>query len=237
MRRTALLSFVLTACGGSAPLDAGFDAFVPDACDCDAAAFTDAGPDAMVRPDAGPDVETVDVSHAREVRGVWIASVYNINWPSRSGLSGDAQRAELDHLLDVAAGAGMNAVFLQIRAESDAFYASALEPWSRFLTGTSGGDPGWDPLDYAIGAAHARGLELHAWMNPYRALVSGDGASAAATHVVNAHPELVVRYGDLHWIDPGHPDGQAHVLAVIRDVLTRYAIDGLHFDDYFYPYP
>ncbi|MEZ4340006.1 MAG: family 10 glycosylhydrolase [Sandaracinaceae bacterium] len=128
MRRTALLSFVLTACGGSAPLDAGFDAFVPDACDCDAAAFTDAGPDAMVRPDAGPDVETVDVSHAREVRGVWIASVYNINWPSRSGLSGDAQRAELDHLLDVAAGAGMNAVFLQIRAESDAFYASALEP-------------------------------------------------------------------------------------------------------------
>jgi len=235
---TVLLALLLASCGSSSDdVDAGggSDASTPPP-------GTDAGDPSgdggvPTGVDAGDGVEVVDVSHDREVRGVWIATVYNINWPSRSGLSADAQRAELDALLDVAADAGMNSVFMQVRAESDAFYASELEPWSRFLTGTSGGDPGWDPLAHAIDAAHARGLELHAWMNPYRALVSGGPSTAASSHIVNARPELVVRYGDLHWIDPGNPDGRAHTLAVIRDVLERYDIDGLHFDDYFYPYP
>ncbi|MCB9597839.1 MAG: family 10 glycosylhydrolase [Sandaracinaceae bacterium] len=236
-RRVPWIAALLVACGGGGAVDGGarLDAAAMDAAGTDAGGLDAAGLDGATGGDAG--VETVDVSHEREVRGVWIATVYNINWPSRSGLSADAQRAELDALLDTARAAGMNAVFLQVRAESDAFYRSDLEPWSRFLTGTSGGDPGWDPLAHAVDAAHARGLELHAWMNPYRALVSGTPATAAPTHLVNARPELIVEYGSLHWIDPGNPDGRAHVLAVIRDVLERYDLDGLHFDDYFYPYP
>lgn len=179
----------------------------------------------------------VVVSHDREVRGVWIATVFNINWPSRSGLSQAAQRAELTALFDAAARAGANAIFLQIRGEADAFYRSDLEPFSRFLTGTMGTDPGYDPLEFAVDAAHARGLELHAWMNPYRALASANDALASSGHVVQEQPDIVVPYGSSHWIDPGSAGGLAHTLAVIRDVLTRYDVDGLHFDDYFYPYP
>ncbi|MBX3274597.1 MAG: family 10 glycosylhydrolase [Sandaracinaceae bacterium] len=239
----AALALALAACDGEGAADGGLDAAAPagdagpDAQVTDAQVTDAAPPDGAAPPDAGPGVETVEVSHAREIRGVWIATVYNINWPSSSRLDAAAQRAELDGLLDTARAAGMNSVFLQVRAESDAFYRSELEPWSRFLTGTPGRDPGWDPLAYAVDAAHARGLELHAWMNPYRALVSGEPSAAASTHIVNARPDLVVRYGSLHWMDPGNPEGRAHVLAVIRDVLTRYDLDGLHFDDYFYPYP
>lgn len=232
------VALALGACSDdAAPTDdAGrADAGRPDSGgrDADVPPGTDAG-----RADAGPGpAETVEVSHAREVRGAWIATVFNINWPSRSGLDATAQQRELIALLDAAERAGLNAVFLQIRAEADAFYRSDLEPWSRFLTGTQGRDPGYDPLSFAIDEAHARGLELHAWMNPYRALASADASVAAASHVLRARPDVTVAYGRYHWIDPGSEGGLSHTLAVIADVLERYDVDGVHFDDYFYPYP
>lgn len=224
----------LLGCGEPAAPDAG----TPDR---DASPVADAGRDASA-PDAGPDAQpppadTAVVAHPRELRGAWIATVWNINWPSRTGLSAAAQRAELEGLFDAARASGLNAIFLQIRAESDAFYDSPHEPWSRFLTGTQGADPGYDPLAFAIEAAHARGLELHAWLNPYRALTTSDTSVASAGHVVNARPGMVRRYGNYHWIDPGSDEGLAHTLTVIRDVLERYDVDGIHFDDYFYPYP
>ena len=204
-------------------------------------AATDALPPADGAPldegtDGGQGPETTLVSFPRELRGVWLATVFNINWPSRTGLDAASQRAELGALLDVAVETGLNAVFFQVRPESDAFYPSELEPWSRYLSGTQGVDPGWDPLQFAITEAHARGLELHAWMNPYRA----QGSSASTP--VSPHPavtlsEFAYPYGSTVWMDPGAAPVRDHTLAVVRDVLERYDIDGLHFDDYFYPYP
>ena len=235
--RPVLIVVALFALGCPAP--SGDDA--GDGSDSSAdSAITDAGgPDTLddARVDSATP-PTADVSHERELRGVWIATVFNINWPSAPGLSADAQRAELLALFDAADRAGANAVFLQVRAEADAFYPSTLEPWSRFLTGTMGVDPGYDPLRFAIDEAHARGLELHAWINPYRALATASLSVASSDHVTQAHPELTVPYGSFHWFDPGRDDGLAHTLAVIEDVLSRYDdLDGLHFDDYFYPYP
>lgn len=182
-------------------------------------------------------VEGVEVSHDRELRGAWIPTVFNISWPSRSTLSMSAQQNELRDLLDVAQQAGLNTVFFQIRSEADAFYPSDIEPWSRFLTGTMGRDPGWDPLAFAIEEAHKRGLELHAWLNPYRALASGNSSLANSSHIIHAQPHLTHYYNNLYWIDPGLLEGQAHTVAVIHDILARYDVDGIHFDDYFYPYP
>ncbi len=182
-------------------------------------------------------VQGVEVSHEREVRGVWIPTVFNISWPSRSGLSVEVQKSEMRAQLDVAKNAGLNTVFFQVRAEADAFYPSDIEPWSRFLTGTMGKDPGWDPLEFAVIEAHKRGLELHAWLNPYRALASGNAALASANHIIHARPDLTLRYGSLYWIDPGLLEGQSQTVTVIHDILARYDIDGIHFDDYFYPYP
>ena len=182
-------------------------------------------------------VEGVEVAHKREVRGVWIPTVFNISWPSRSGLAAETQKNELRALLDVAQNAGLNTVYFQVRAEADAFYASDIEPWSRFLSGTMGQNPGWDPLEFVVEEAHKRGLELHAWLNPYRALASGNAALASANHITRARPDLVHYYDNLYWIDPGLFDGQAQTVTVIHDILARYDIDGIHFDDYFYPYP
>ncbi|MFK7987249.1 MAG: glycoside hydrolase family 10 protein [Sandaracinaceae bacterium] len=226
-----MLAAVLLGCGPAADPDAGraLDAGRRDA------GRADAGTQDAGRVDAGQ--PGIAAMHDRDVRGVWIATVFNINWPSRTGLSAEAQQAELIALLDAAEEAGANAVFFQARAEADAFYRSELEPFSRFLTGTQGGDPGYDPLSFVIDAAHARGLELHVWMNPYRAFASADASGTSAAHVTRAQPEIVRTYGTNHWIDPGSDAGRAHTLAVIRDVLNRYDVDGLHFDDYFYPYP
>jgi uncharacterized lipoprotein YddW (UPF0748 family) len=181
-----------------------------------------------------PGVTTVEVSHRREVRGTWVATVSRINWPSATDAA--AQRAELEAILDAAKSAGLNTIFFQVRPEADALYQSELEPWSRYLTGAQGVDPGYDPLQFAIEQCHRRGLELHAWLNPYRARAGNVGTSAAS-HVINRIPEAVVEYGSLRWLDPGHPEAFTHTLAVISDILGRYDIDGLHFDDYFYPYP
>lgn len=181
--------------------------------------------------------EGVEVAHRREVRGVWIPTVFNISWPSRSGLAAETQKNELLGLLDVAQNAGLNTVYFQVRAEADAFYASDIEPWSRFLSGTMGQSPGWDPLEFVVEHAHKRGLELHAWLNPYRALASGRADLASADHITRTRPDLVHYYNNLYWMDPGLFAGQAHTVSVIHDILARYDIDGIHFDDYFYPYP
>jgi uncharacterized lipoprotein YddW (UPF0748 family) len=172
----------------------------------------------------------------REMRGLWIATVANIDWPSRPTLTDGQQRAELDDILDRASGNGFNAVFLHVRPASDAVYNSAIEPWAAMLTGTQGKDPGYDPLSYAVTAAHARGLEIHAWINPFRAGNSKDSASLAPSHLFNTRRSLVRVYGTQLWIDPGEPEVQDHVMRVVSDIVQRYDIDGVHADDYFYPY-
>lgn len=170
---------------------------------------------------------------AREFRGVWVSSVYNLDWPSRPGLSKEAQQSELKGLLDTAATLGLNAVLLQIRPGGDALYDSKLEPWSAVLTGNPGENPGYDPLAFAVTEAHLRGLELHAWMNPFRAKVG----RTAPTHWTEQYPEWVRGEKTHFFMDPGQPAVRAHVLEVVRDVVSRYDIDGIHIDDYFYPYP
>jgi uncharacterized lipoprotein YddW (UPF0748 family) len=175
----------------------------------------------------------------REFRGVWVASVRNIDWPSRPGLPPSLAKAELVALLDRAVAVGLNAVVFQVRPAGDALYASKIEPWSAYLTGTQGLAPAplWDPLQFAVEQAHARGLELHAWFNPYRAKDPSAKGPLARTHIARRHPELVKKYGTQLWMDPGEPEVRAEMLRVVLDVVKRYDIDGVHLDDYFYPYP
>ncbi|MEB3197685.1 MAG: family 10 glycosylhydrolase [Candidatus Sericytochromatia bacterium] len=176
---------------------------------------------------------------ARECRAAWIASVSNIDWPSRPGLPVERQKAELQALLDRAVSLRLNAVILQIRPACDALYASPREPWSEYLTGRQGTppEPLYDPLAFAVEEAHARGLELHAWLNPYRARVLEDGQSdPAPQHISVSKPHLVKRYGRYLWLDPGESEVQEHSLGVIMDVVKRYDVDAIHMDDYFYPY-
>ena len=173
----------------------------------------------------------------QEMRGVWVSTVFNIDWPSRAGLDSQAQQAEAIAILDQAEQLGLNTIFLQVRPAGDALYVSNLEPWSRFLSGSAGQPPYpfYDPLQFWIEQAHTRGLELHAWINPFR-------ASTGANHQnFNHHnPDLkkwILQYGNQNIFDPGAPDVRQHLLQVVADLITRYDIDGLHLDDYFYPYP
>jgi uncharacterized lipoprotein YddW (UPF0748 family) len=193
---------------------------------------------ACVRTPRGPAVPPPPPEVQREFRGVWVATVGNIDWPSRPGLSTAEQQRELVAILDRARALNLNAVVLQVRPATDALYASSLEPWSEYLTGTMGRAPSpyYDPLAFAITEAHRRGLELHAWFNPYRARQSGAKSPVATTHVSVTKPELVRRYGPMQWMDPGEPATMAHSLAVVTDVVRRYDVDGVHIDDYFYPY-
>lgn len=174
----------------------------------------------------------------REFRGAWVATVANIDWPSRKDLSTTEQKTELIALLDGAARAGLNAVIFQVRPACDALYASKLEPWSEYLTGAMGKapEPYYDPLAFAIEEAHQRGLELHAWFNPYRAHHASATSPISANHISKLRPELVRQYGRSLWLDPGEREVQEHSLKVVLDVVKRYDVDGVHFDDYFYPY-
>ncbi len=174
----------------------------------------------------------------REFRGAWIASVGNIDWPSKQNLLVNDLKAEFRAILERAVELKLNALILQVRPACDALYDSAIEPWSPYLTGTMGlaMEPAFDPLDFAIGEAHLRGIELHAWFNPYRALTTAS-APTSSGHVTKQHPEWVRRYGGQLWLDPGEPEAREHSLKVILDVVRRYDIDGVHIDDYFYPYP
>lgn len=176
---------------------------------------------------------------AREFRGVWVATVNNIDWPSKRGLSTAEQKAELRALLDRAVALRLNVVLFQVRPACDALYASRLEPWSEYLCGQMGQAPKpfYDPLELAVTEAHQRGLELHAWFNPFRAHHSTATSPISRSHVSKTRPGLVVSYGRQLWLDPGQREAQDHSLNVILDVVRRYDIDGVHLDDYFYPYP
>lgn len=173
-----------------------------------------------------------------EFRGVWIATVSNIDWPPKPGLDPDSQRASFSRLLDYHAANGINAVVVQIRPSSDAFYPSNLEPWSQWLTGKQGlaPEPFYDPLAFMIEAAHSRGMAFHAWVNPYRAQFYRDPASVSSNHITRMHPEWFISYGDKKYFDPGNPRAQDYVIAVVKEIVTQYPVDAIHFDDYFYPY-
>ncbi|MGV9904003.1 glycoside hydrolase family 10 protein [Streptomyces sp. NPDC003388] len=174
---------------------------------------------------------------AAEMRGVWLATVANRDWPSKPGLTAAEQRAELIAHLDRAARDRLNTVILQVRPTADALWPSPHEPWSEYLTGAQGRDPGWDPLGTAVHEAHARGLELHAWFNPYRVANHTDPGRLVASHPARVHPDWVVPYGGKLYYDPGRPDVRAFVQRAMLDAVARYPVDAVHFDDYFYPYP
>lgn len=173
----------------------------------------------------------------REFRGVWVATVANIDWPSATGLSAAQQQAETIAILDRAKALNLNAIILQVRPAADALYPSALEPWSEYLSGKQGGDPGYDPLKFWVEEAHRRGLQLHAWFNPYRARHFQAKSGFASTHIAKTHPDSVKVYGDYHWMDPGDAFASRRTVEVVADVVQRYDVDGVHIDDYFYPYP
>ncbi len=192
----------------------------------------------LVMATLAPAADDAPPSPRREFRGAWVATVGNIDWPSRPGLPTKDQQAELLAILDRAAELRLNAVIFQVRPMADALYASKLEPWSEYLTGAVGRAPdlAWDPLDFAVREAHARGLELHAWFNPYRAWHPSATSPAPADHLVKSRPDLAKPYGKHHWLNPTNKDIPDHVMKVILDVVNRYDIDGVHIDDYFYPY-
>jgi len=176
---------------------------------------------------------------AREFRAAWVATVGNIDWPSKPGLTTEQQQHEIIQILDRAQELNLNAIVLQVRTTADALYDSKLEPWSAFLTGTQGKapEPYYDPLKFWIDQAHSRGIALHAWFNPFRTRYGGSKLTPAPNHISQTHPELVKDYGTVSWMDPGEPAAQDHSFRVFMDVVERYDIDGVHIDDYFYPYP
>ncbi len=179
-----------------------------------------------------------DYDGKHEWRAVWIATVKNIHVPSKPGLSSQEQQQELTDYLDLFKKMNFNAVVLQIRPTADAFYESKYEPWSIYLTGDQkvAPSPKYDPLEFAIKEAHKRGMELHAWLNPYR--VSQDTANLKDMnpgHIYNKRPELFVRHGKKLYFDPAFPETREFLVKVIKDIVTRYDLDGIHFDDYFYP--
>ena len=173
----------------------------------------------------------------REFRAAWVATVVNIDWPSKPGLSTEAQQAEALNILDSALILNLNAIIFQVRPQCDALYESAYEPWSHYLTGEMGlaPEPYYDPLEFWVTEAHKRGIELHAWFNPYR--VHHPKGERNHTSIAATRPELVreVENGYL-WLDPAIEGTQNHSYNVVMDVVRRYDIDGVHFDDYFYPY-
>lgn len=177
----------------------------------------------------------------REFRGAWVATVTNIDWPSSPGVSSSVQRSQLTSLFDKLAAAGVNAVIFQIRPACDAFYASPYEPWSSWLTGVQGQAPSndfYDPLEFAAQEAHKRGMEIHAWINPYRVKLSSTSPQLATTNVAVVHPDWAINCPDGYvLLNPGLPQVRDHVAKVVADIVRRYDIDGVHMDDYFYPYP
>lgn len=175
---------------------------------------------------------------AREFRAAWVATVDNIDWPSKRGLPTDKAVAELKHILDTAKRLNFNAIVLQVRPSADALYESKLEPWSEYLTGQQGKapDPYWDPLAYAVTEAHRRGLELHCWFNPYRAWHPAAKGTPARDYIGLTHRHAVRGYGKYQWMDPAESVTQQRTIEVMMDVARRYDIDGVHIDDYFYPY-
>ncbi len=173
----------------------------------------------------------------REFRAVWISHISNIDWPSSKTLTAQQQRDEFVAQLNQHKLSNINAVVVQVRPSCDAIYPSAIEPWAEWLTGKQGKSPGYDPLQFMIDETHKRGMEFHAWFNPYRAVVSISSSSIDSSHVSVKHPEWCITFGNLKFLDPGQAEVRNYVTSVIMDVVRRYDIDAVHFDDYFYPYP
>ncbi len=173
-----------------------------------------------------------------EFRAAWIATVVNIDWPSKSNLNVATQKAEFIYLLDSLQSLNMNAVIVQIRPAADAFYPSQYEPWSEYLNGLQGLPPMpfYDPLKFMIEESHKRNMEFHAWLNPYRAVFDIKNARIAPTHITRLHPEWFVTYGTKKYFNPALPEVMQYVTKVVKDIVTRYDIDAIHMDDYFYPY-
>jgi uncharacterized lipoprotein YddW (UPF0748 family) len=172
----------------------------------------------------------------REFRAVWVATVDNIDFPTKKNLSTEQQKAELLQDLELAKSLKLNAVIFQVRPQCDALYKSDIEPWSEFLTGEMGRAQSFDPLEFLVAEAHKRGILVHAWFNPYRAL-HPTAKTVSENHISKRRPDLVRRYGKYLWLDPSDREVQRYSLSVITDVVRRYDVDGVHFDDYFYPYP
>ncbi|MEO8100979.1 MAG: family 10 glycosylhydrolase [Betaproteobacteria bacterium] len=190
-------------------------------------------------PSAAGDTAKLPPPIPREFRAAWVATVANIDWPSRKGLSVEQQRLEIVRIVERAKELNLNALIFQVRPAADALYPSGFEPWSEYLTGEQGKapEPNYDPLAVWIEESHRRGIELHAWFNPYRARHISAKGTQAPTHIANTHPAVVKEYGGYLWMDPGEPVAAQRTLDVILDVVRRYDIDGVHIDDYFYPYP
>ena len=174
-----------------------------------------------------------------ELRGVWVASVINIDWPSKKGLDIEAQKREYISVLEDVKRWNMNAVFVQVKPTGDAFYPSKYSPWSEYLTGSQGTNPGYDPLKFMIDEAHKRGIEFHAWFNPYRLTMKGKSTkteSLAKENIGRKRPEWTAVYGGQLYLNPGIPEVNDYVIDSIVEVVRNYDIDGVHMDDYFYPY-
>ena len=174
----------------------------------------------------------------QEMRAAWVSTVFNIDWPSK-GSQGNAarQKQEYINLLEKLKSAGINTVVIQVRPESDALYKSSINPWSRYLTGVQGKNPGYDPLQFVLDESHKRGIKVHAWFNPYRASIYEDISSTASNNAINTHRDWVVKHGNKWYYDPGIPAVRDYIVNTVSEVVRNYNIDGVHFDDYFYPAP
>lgn len=184
--------------------------------------------------------QSANAGNAAQLRGVWVSTVYQIDYPTQ-GSSEASLKKECEEILDRVQQCGLNAVFLQVRPMADALYPSDLFPWSSYLTGTVGKSPGFDVLEYWIEQAHARGIQLHAWINPYRVLKGADAdqklLSLPETHPAKQHPEWVVEYDGGYYFDPGIPEVRELICAGVEEIVRQYEVDGIQFDDYFYPAP
>ncbi len=178
------------------------------------------------------------VLQAKEFRGAWVSSVYNLDWPSTKGLGVEQQKAEYIKLLDDLQDAGINAVIVQVKPAADALYPSKHAPWSEYLTGVQGKSPGYNPLEFMIEETHSRGMEFHAWFNPFR-ITTGTNKTdkLASNNIAKLKPEWVIEYDNKLFLNPGLPEVRAYVKNTVLEVVKNYDVDAIHFDDYFYPYP
>ena len=178
------------------------------------------------------------LSNKEEFRAIWLTTVANIDWPSSRTGTPTQQQNELINILNTVQRLNMNAVVFQVRPAGDTFYNSTLEPWSMYLTGTHGTAPSppWDPLSFIIIEARKRNIEVHAWLNPYRARTSGATYALASTSMAKRFPTYAYTYNKYIWMDPGATEVQQFIVNVTMDIVRRYDVDGIHMDDYFYPY-
>jgi uncharacterized lipoprotein YddW (UPF0748 family) len=181
--------------------------------------------------------DTIRPEPKYEFRGVWIATVVNLDWPQNARATAEVQKRDLIAQLNAHQQTGINAIMFQVRPAADAFYAKSREPWSKYLTGKQGEAPEYDPLEFAVDEAHKRNMELHAWFNPYRATFDNKFSTLAPDHITRTKPEWFFVYEGIKLFNPGLPEVREYIVQVVLDVVKNYDVDGIHMDDYFYPYP